>query len=239
VEKVALAVCLLIVFGVAASYPAWSQLIGQFPASAVGIDSTSATTSNSTEQASPDVPSPPNSAIYAPTTTTQTAAGIPFGQAWVSQFLGVVDANRGGSALSDCPRLDSFAMSRFNTMTTGNNWEVVHYGYSQGLQQTFGGSAGLYSEVYFYPTTPTAKTPQGFATLVQTTAQGHWSDLTNPEYRYYGAYYAGTGPILLFQSGCVPGEFGAGVNQTQYFPKCAHQQVNGTWLVIELSSVCE
>lgn len=237
-EKVVVVVCLLIVLGVAASYPAWSQLMEQLPVSAVSTDSKSATTSNSTAQASPDDPSSPNPAIYAPS-TTQTATSVLFGQAWVSQFLAVVDTNRGGSALADCPRLDSFAMSRFNTMTTGNNWEMVHYGYSQDLQKTFGGSVGLYAEVYFYPTTPTTKSPQGFATLVQTTAPGHWSDLTSPEYRYYGAYYAGTGPILLFQSGCVPGEFGAGVNQTQYYSKCAHQQVNGTWLVIELSSVCQ
>jgi hypothetical protein len=237
-------VCFILVAGAAASYPSWPQWEGQLQNFGNVPQDNSTLPSNSTTTQAPPAPSDAGSQA-APTVFTatlnvaNTTTAVPFGPAWVSQFVGTVNSDRQGGTLTDCPALDAFAMSRFQTMTTGKNWEVTHYDYDQDLQKTFGGTEGSYSEDYFFPTEPYLKTPAGFVELVQTTDPGHWGDLTNPAYRYYGAYYEGTGPILLFQASCAPGEFTAGINQTATYAGCPHQQVTGNWLVMELSNVCE
>jgi len=235
-----LTVSLILVVGVAASYPDWSQWAGQAQGfgSTPQPDANSTTTSNFTTLAPPSVSSTLAYTTYQTTTTTLAdTTAVPFGPAWVSQFLGVVDTYRGSESLTDCPRLDSFAMTRFHTMTNGTNWEVVHYGYSQDLHLAFGGSSGNFGEDLFFPTNP-PYSPQNFATLVRTQAPAHWSDLTNAGYAYYGAYFAGQGPVLLFNNKCAPQELTAGENVTIAFPGCPYQKVPGTWLVIELASDC-
>jgi len=233
-------VLLLVLGGAAASYPAWSQLAGQISSSAMLQPSTTspASSSNSTDQAVSQNTTEPNVTSPEAVTATQSASGVPFGSDWMSQFVNVVDGYRGGEPLTECARLDSFAMTRFETMTNGSNWEITHYGYAQDEGRAFGGVPALYAEDYFYPNEPYPRTPEGFATLVMTTAPGHWSDLTSSGFKYYGAYYTGQGPLLLYQSNCGPLELGAGVNVTAQFSGCPSHKVIGTWLVMELSSVC-
>lgn len=238
--KFALIVCLLVLGGAAASYPAWSQAIGPLSSSIAlqPSDQTTATRSNSTSQAVTENTTEPD--IFSLPTVTEvqnSTTGVPFGPEWVSQFVGAVDGYR-GAPLTECASLDSFAMTRFETMTSGTNWEITHYGYAQDQGKAFGGSPGFYGEEYFYPTEPYLRTPDGFATLVKDTAPAHWTDLTSAGFKYYGAYFTGQGPILLFQSDCGPLEMGAGVNQTAAYSGCPYQKVVGPWLVIELSSVC-
>jgi len=238
-------VSVLLLAGVAASYPSWPQweaqlqnagTLPQVTTTTTSTDSSNSTAQAPTPSAAPSNPSDAGSLVAAQSSTTD----VPFGPAWVSQFMGIIDSNRGsGQTLADCPALDTFAMTRFQTMTTGKNWEVTHYGYDQDLEKAFGGTAGSYSEDYFFPTEPYLKTPTSFAKLVQNTDPGHWSDLMDTGHRYYGAYYAGQGPILLFEASCAPSEFTGGINQTAQYAGCPHTQVNGTWLVIELSNVCE
>lgn len=236
-------VSFILIAGAAASYPGWSQWAGQLQNFGnVPQEANSTAPSNFTTQASPtaQAPAPSDAGSQAvPTALTNTTTAVPFGPAWVSQFVGIINSDRGSATLTDCPALDTFAMSRFQTMTTGNNWEVIHYNYDQDLEKAFGGTQGSYSEDYFYPTEPYLKTPASFVKLVQTTDPEHWSDLMDPTHRYYGVYYEGVGPILLFQSSCSPAEFTAGINQTAAYAGCPHQQVNGSWLVMELSNVCE
>lgn len=239
--KYGLMVCILLLGGAAASYPAWSQIMGELYSSAAiqpGY-STSVSTSNSTVQAIGANTTEPNVfSLETINTSASTTAPVQFGPGWISQFINIVDGYRSGESLTECASLDTFAMTRFETMTNGTNWEVTHFGYAQDQAQAFGGSPGLYAEEYFYPNEPSARTPQQFATLVETTAPGHWSDLISPSFQYYGTYYEGQGPVLLFQSSCGPQELGAGINVTAAFASCPSQQVMGTWLVIELSSVC-
>jgi hypothetical protein len=197
------------------------------------------TSTNSLESTSSNPPTTSTeSTTSAPPTITQTATSkAQFDSAWVSQFMSAINAARGSSKLAPCAHLDTFAAHRFQTLNTGNNWEIVHYGYSEDLQHTYGGTAGSYAEEYFYPDTPSYRSPAGFASFVQTTAPGHWGDLVNPLYGFYGVY-SGTGPILLFSSACAPGEFSAGVNQTQAVSGCSYQKVTGTWFMVELADTC-
>jgi hypothetical protein len=103
-----------------------------------------------------------------------------FDSAWISQFISTVNVHRGDSILTPCANLDSFAMLGFKTLNNGSNWEIIHFGYSVDLQHTYGGTAGSYAEEYFYPITPSYRSPGGFAQYVQTNASGHWDDLVNP-----------------------------------------------------------
>jgi hypothetical protein len=239
VGKLAVVALLLVLGGAAASYPAWSQLASQLSSSGFLQTSTSSVaSSNSTDQTIWENTTEPDIFSLPTDTATDSTTGVPFGAGWVSQVMGLVDSYRGGESLTECAQLDSFAMTRFETMTNGTNWEVTHYGYTQDEGRVFGGSPGIYAEEYFYPTQPSLKTPEGFVNMVMTTAPGHWNDLTSQGFKYYGAYYAGQGPVMLFQSSCGPTELGAGVNVTEAFPGCPSQKVIGAWLVIELSSVC-
>jgi len=236
-------VCMLMVVGVAASYPAWSPLVGQI-SSSISLDptyqtnSTSIAASNMTVVDSWENTTEPNIFSLPTVTTTESQTGEAFGADWVSQFFSVVDGYRGGESLTECASLDSFAMARFDTMTNGTNWEITHYGYAQDESKAFGGTVAFFAEEYFYPTQPSLRTPEDFATLVKDTAPGHWSDLMASSTKYYGAYFDGQGPVLLFDAGCGPLEMGPGINQTAAFSGCPYQQVSGNWLVIELSSVC-
>lgn len=239
-SRVALGVCLLLLGGVAASYPAWSQIMGNLSSSMSQAQVSSSTTStNSTSQSvSANTTEPDVFSMEDIPPAQTTTSGVPFGQDWVYQFIGVVNTYRNGESLTECATLDSFAMTRFDTMTSGTNWEVTHFGYAQDQANAFGGSPGIYAEEYFYPTEPDLRTPQDFASVVMTTAPAHWSDLIGASFKYYGAYYQGQGPILLFDASCGPLEMGAGINQTSAFGGCPYQEVTGPWLVIELSSVC-
>jgi len=196
------------------------------------------TFTNSTESTLPSPQTTSETAASPPPTITQTATSQgQFDSTWISQFISAINVARGTTSLAPCAHLDTFATHRFQTMNTGTNWEIVHYGYSEDLQRTYGGTAGSYAEEYFYPDTPTYRSPGGFASFVQTTAPGHWSDLVNPLYRFYGVY-SGTGPVLLFPRNCASGEFGPGVNQTQVASGCSYQEVMGTWFMVELSDMC-
>lgn len=231
-----IAVLSVAIVAVVVLYPVFSQDVQQVggpgtPDSGSSVNSTSSTAS------SPPTTSTDNAASTPSTTTATATSQGQFDSAWISQFISVVNVDRGGSALAPCAHLDSFAMLRFQTLNTGNNWEIVHFGYSQDLQHTYGGTAGDYSEGYFYPVTPSYRSPGGFAQFVKTTAPGHWGDLVNPLYRYYGVY-TGTGPVLLFPRNCSPSEFSAGVNQTQVPSGCSYQKLNGPWLIVELADTC-
>jgi hypothetical protein len=221
----------VVVVSVMILYPIYSPVV---PAPDLGLSTSSTQSADSTVSS---IQTTANTTASGPPTTTQTVTSrAQFDSAWISQFISFVNAARGNSTLAPCAHLDSFAIHRFQTLTTGNNWEIVHYGYTEDLQHAYGGTAGSYAEEYFYPITPSYRSPGGFAGVVQTTAPGHWSDLVNPLYRVYGVY-SGTGPVLLF-SKCAPGEFTAGVNQTQALSGCSYQRVTGTWLLIELSDMC-
>lgn len=235
--KIAALAGMLVLIGVAASYPAWSELMGQIEPAFQDANSTSFADSNASAPASGGLDNQ-SQADYVPFGTQNSTLSVPFGSAWVSQFFSILNYSRTGPGLAPCASLDSFAALRFQTMTTGTNWEITHYGYAQDEGQAFGGVQGFFAEEYFYPTLPYPVTPQAFAQHVQATAPGHWSDLTSSGYLYYGVDYQGVGPVILWQTGCGPTELGAGVNVTQVYSTCSPEQVNGTWLVIELGSVC-
>jgi hypothetical protein len=223
----------VVVVSVMILYPLYSPVV---PAPDLGLSTSSTQSAESTVSSSQTTSA--NTTASAPPTITQTATSqAQFDSAWISQFISVVNVARGGSTLAPCAHLETFAMIRFKTLNTGNNWEVVHYGYTEDLQRAYGGTAGSYAEEYFYPVTPSYRSPSGFASFVQTTAPGHWSDLVNPLYRFYGVY-SGTGPVLLFPHNCASGEFGPGVNQTQVASGCSYQKVTGTWFMVELSDAC-
>lgn len=229
----ALSVAVVAVFVV---YSVFSQGVPQVDGPATPDSGVQANSTYSTDSSSPTT-STDYSAPATSTTNETTTTAVEFGPAWISQFFSILNVDRGRSAtLTPCPHLDSFAALRFQTLNTGNNWEIIHYGYSADLQNTYGGTVGSYAEGYFYPLTP-YRSPGGFADFVRTTAPGHWSDLVNPVYSFYGAY-TGTGPILLFPHNCGPSEFSAGVNQTQVPSGCTYQKITGTWLIVELSDSC-
>jgi hypothetical protein len=205
-------------------YPSFSQLV---PAVEGPVTSDPGLSTNSTNSTDSGVQTTTTENPYltqstrGPASTSQSQ----FDSAWIAQFFSIINVDRGGSTLAPCTHLDSFAALRFQTLNTGNNWEIVHYGYSVDLQHTYGGTAGSYAEEYFYPVTPSYRSPTSFAALV------------NPLYRYYGVY-TGPGPILLFPHNCAPSEFSAGVNQTQVVSGCSYQKVSGPWLMVELADTC-
>ena len=227
-----IAAIFVVVVSIMMLYPLYSPVV---PTPDLGLPSNSTQSAESTIS-SPETTSTETSSTLSTTTQSSTSPSQ-FDSTWISQFVSAIDVARNGSALAPCPNLDTFAAHRFQTLNTGSNWEIVHYGYSEDLQRTYGGTAGSYAEEYFYPVTPTYHSPGGFAGVVQTTAPGHWSDLVNPLYHFYGVA-SGTGPILLFPHSCAPGEFGPGVNQTQALSGCAYQKVTGTWFMIELADAC-
>lgn len=233
---------ILMLVGAAASYPAWSQLMSQVGPALENPDSTSVAGSNSSAVNATLPLSQPvenqSQLDIVPYGTQNSTLSVPYGSGWVSQFFSIINYSRGGPTLSPCASLDSFAAQRFQTMTTGTNWEITHYGYSQDEGQAFGGVQGFFAEEYFYPTEPQPVTPQAFAQHIQATAPGHWSDLMSSAYQYYGVEYQGVGPLILWQTGCGPTELGPGVNMTQEYSSCSPKVVNGPWLVIELGSVC-
>jgi len=223
-------------------YPILSQdiqAVGGAPTPDSGPDSGFSTNSTDSAASSLETTSVDNYTFSTPSATSQTAISLSqFGSSWISQFFSVINTDRGaGSTLAPCAHLDSFASQRFQTLNTGSNWEIVHYGYSDDLTRTYGGTAGSYAEEYFYPDTPTYRSPSGFASYLQSNAPGHWADLVNPLYRFFGVY-SGTGPILLFPRNCAPGEFSAGINQTQVASGCSYQKVSGTWFIVELAATC-
>jgi len=223
----------VVVVSVMILYPLYSPVV---PAPDLGLPTNSTQSAESTVSSAQTSSTETSSSTLSTTTQSTTSQGH-FDSTWISKFMAAINVARNGSALAPCPHLDTFATHRFQTLNTGNNWEIVHYGYSEDLQRTYGGTAGSYAEEYFYPDTPSYRSPGGFASFVQTNAPNHWGDLVNPLYRYYGVY-SGTGPVLLFSGKCAPGEFGAGVNQTRAVAGCSYQKVTGNWFMIELSDMC-
>ena len=217
-------------------YPSLSQLVPAVQGPATSDPGLSTNSTNSTDSGT-QTTTTDNPYLTQSRASQASTSQSGFDSAWIAQFFSIINVDRGGSTLAPCAHLDSFAALRFQTLNTGNNWEIVHDGYSVDLQHTYGGTAGSYAEEYFYPVTPSYRSPTSFAALVQATAPGHWSDLVNPLYRFYGVY-TGTGPILLFPHNCAPSEFSAGINQTQVVSGCSYQKVSGTWLMVELADAC-
>lgn len=233
--KEVFAVSFAVVVAAVVLYPMYSQVLPGL-GEPVTPDSGASTNSTDSSVSSVQTTSTDYAASHSMATQTSTSQGQ-FDSTWISQFFSVINADRGNSTLAPCAHLDSFAMLRFQTLNTGDNWEIIHYGYSADLQHAYRGTAGSYAEEYLYPATPSYRSPSGFAQFVQTTAPGHWGDLVNPLYRFYGVY-AGIGPVLLFPRNCTPSEFSAGVNQTQVPSGCSYQKVSGSWFVVELADTC-
>lgn len=160
---------------------------------------------------------------------------------WAQQFFAQLDVDRGAAGdLAPCPSLSEFAQYRFNDMTTGKNYEISHYNYQNDLKSYYQGTSGSFEEEYFFPD---GYTPSAYLELIQQKAPVHWLGLLNSTFTNYG-YDLGKGPEIEYSSylgtTCnAPSEVvGEGVNMTQIASGCRVSVVQGTWFVIELSSVC-
>jgi hypothetical protein len=90
-------------------------------------------------------------------------------------------------------------------------------------------------EVVFFPDGFTA---DGYAGQTQTTAPGHWQELTDGALSYYG-FYLEQGPTISVGSSCPVTEIpGPNINITQFDLDAGCQPIlgTGTWLVIDLAS---
>jgi hypothetical protein len=152
---------------------------------------------------------------------------------WVAAFMRAVNIARIGASLQEDKTLDDFAQLRFETSTS--NFTIANYGFNEDYNKFFptpGPSVGettLFVEKYL---------PAQYASVLQQTAPGHWSVLTDPTYTKFG-YFVGEGPTVIAREPCAVTEFpSAGANMTQYLAShgCAYDIVQGPWLIIEVGS---
>ena len=187
-------------------------------------------------------------------TTSNAASNSAINSAWVASFIASVNSFRSGegiAGLTFSSQISSFSQTRFNTMSTGTNYEISHYGFDSDASSFFG-SANSLGEVVFFPQTVTTTcidvifctndvntpSPSAFATSVQSNDPGHWQVLTDPSLAYYG-FYAGKGPVYNVDQGCPNTEIpGPNINVTQFLEQqgCTFSISQGEWLVIDMSS---
>ncbi len=156
---------------------------------------------------------------------------------WTDSYVKLVNEARNGSALIESSYLDAFAKLRFSTAVAQP--DISDYGFYTDESSFFATNSTKPSlvEVLLYPNIPT-EDPYSYAEVIQHSAPGHWSALTDRNYTRFG-YFIGTGPYEIVQQPCPIFEIpGAGVNITQYFEKagCSVTMQQSTWLVIILSN---
>ena len=157
-------------------------------------------------------------------------------QLWVKTFLGIVNAERGSSMLSESSTLDTFASLRFKEAVTQP--DVSDYGFYGDVSSFFGTdtSKTAIDELLLFPTT---QSPYSFANSLQFHAPGHWAALLNSNYTHFG-YFVGTGAYVGVAPPCPVSEVPqAGINITQFFMNagCSVSKIpSTTWLVVILST---
>jgi hypothetical protein len=155
--------------------------------------------------------------------------------AWVSRFIGHVNAARGGVSLKENGTLDRFAALRFNTAVTQP--DISDYGLSGDIS-TFFKTNGAQSTIVELLLFPGGLDPASYASQIQTFGPGLWSALTERNYTHFG-YYVGTGPYEVVEVPCSTYEIpSAGINITQFFAAkgCSVTLEQTTWLVIIMST---
>jgi hypothetical protein len=165
-------------------------------------------------------------------TMSNPSTGQP-GAQWVAVFMKAVNGARNGTALEEDKTLDSFAQLRFNTSVS--NYTIANYGFNSDVESFFASGGVQTGEATLFPG---AYLPAQYASVVQQTAPGHWSILTDPAYTKFG-YFVGEGPTVVAQEPCSVTEFpAAGANMTQYLTEhgCGYDVVQGPWVVIEVES---
>ncbi|MDG6999045.1 MAG: hypothetical protein JRN15_08020 [Nitrososphaerota archaeon] len=183
--------------------------------------------------------------------TQQSSAAI--NSQWVDSFIAYVNSFRQSEnavALTYSSQVSRFSQVRFNTMSSGNNYEISHFGFDTDAQSYFGSIYNL-GEVVFYPETVTQSCidfvcsnnvitpdPTSFASGIQANDPGHWQVLTDSSLTHYG-FFSAEGPTYIINQGCPNTEIpGPNINITQFFEQqgCTFSIMKGNWLVIDLSS---
>ena len=174
-----------------------------------------------------------------PTTTIPSNGVGNINSIWAKNFFSNVSTSR-GSPYYECPSLDQFANTRFNTMVA--NYQISHYGYIADFDNFSAKVPGAsYAEAVFFPA---GYTPSSYISYIIAVAPLHWQVLSDSLYNEYG-YYIQNGPGFTVTGpnggACSTTEIpGPGINITQYFEQfgCTVQVTTETWLVLELSSSC-
>jgi len=206
--------------------------------------------SNSIQQTAQPTPSSPVTAngqsppVVLETTTTSSQGGFSFPNlnlggptidaSWVSSFMSYVNQarqNAGAPALTHSSNLDQFSAQRFQTSTSGNNYEISHYGFDQDANSFFGNDYNV-GEVVYYPSGYQAS---DYPSYLQTNAPGHWNLMMDSTLTQYG-YYIGTGNTVEFEGSCSLTEIpGPNINVTQLAIQdgCTPITLSATWLIID------
>jgi hypothetical protein len=152
---------------------------------------------------------------------------------WMSLFVGKVNQERQGPALTENSTLDRFAALRFKTASSQP--QISDYGLAVDAASFFGsggGGAGL-EELVMYPG---AAAPYVYVTELQGSAPLHWSALINSSFTQFG-YFIGSAPYYYIPANCPVQELpAAGINVTQYFQQygCSTTLEQASWLVVVL-----
>lgn len=169
--------------------------------------------------------------------TSQNIFGSQINAQWVTNFNSNLSIHR-NKPLAECSTLDQFAKIRFNTMTSGNNWGISHYGYINDSTSFMNGKYYYYSgEVVLYPD---GYSPQSYIPYLVSQAPLHYDLLIDGNFSYYG-YYVGSGSVVSVYPPCSVTEIpGPNINVRQFFQQngCQIAISNTTWLVVDLSALC-
>lgn len=155
---------------------------------------------------------------------------------WVSKFMDAVNHERmtlGESPLQLTSTLSDFSKMRFDTSSSGTNYEISHYGFEADAARFFGSIYGVGEVVFF----PEGSSPESYANGLPASAPGHWQLLMDGSLRGYG-FYLGKGPTIEVDVGCPTTEIpGPNINVTQFFLSqgCQPYVTTSTWLVIDMS----
>jgi hypothetical protein len=152
---------------------------------------------------------------------------------WVAAFMRAVNIARNGTSLQEAKTLDDFAQLRFKTSTS--NFTIANYGFNSDYATFFPASGPQVGETTLFVG---RYLPAQYASVLQSTAPGHWSILMDPAYTKFG-YFVGFGPTVITREPCAVTEFpSAGANMTQYLTShgCAYDIIQGPYVVIEVGS---
>jgi hypothetical protein len=151
---------------------------------------------------------------------------------WVSYFIQQVNLDRTGPKLTENSTLDAFAKERFQTQVANSN--ISNYGFQQDYAKSFPGSGSQIGEDTLWTGTDT---PLAYISVLQQSAPGHWSVLTNPDYTQFG-FYIGFGPSIVVSQPCSVTEFPGDVNMTALLASkgCQFHIEQAVWLVIEVGA---
>ncbi len=152
---------------------------------------------------------------------------------WVAAFMRSVNAARSGAGLQEDKTLDSFAQMRFQTSIS--NFTIANYGFNVDYTKFFSPPAPQVGETTLFVG---KYLPTQYASVLRTTAPGHWAILMDPAYTKFG-YFVGFGPTVITREPCAVTEFpNAGANMTQYLTShgCAYDIIQGPYVIIEVGS---